>query len=379
MTDALIIGGGAIGLASAWSLAQRGLEVTVLERDSAGEHAASRAAAGMLSAQLETHPSEAMAELCLQGRERHKTFLPELAEATGVDLDYRVLGALRVAWTEVDAGKLRALIEEQRRRGWNAELLAPREAYHLEPTLGPCHCAGYFEGESVVDPRRLIVALTEACKAHGVTLRTGVEVTEVQHRNGRAEGVLMTNGERLTAEHVVIAGGAWSASIHGTGLTGAGLAGTAPSAIVRPIRGQMLQLRHACPPAHLIDGPGAYLSPRSDGRVLVGSTLEDVGFQRGVTPEATESLLQAAIRLVPHLADATIVERWCGFRPTTRDRMPLLGLTPTGALVATGHHRNGILLAAVTADIVTAIITGEASPIELAPFAPAREMRPADR
>ena len=362
MADALIIGGGAIGLASAWTLAKHGLAVTVLERDVGSVHAASRAAAGMLSAQLESHPSEAMAALCLRGRERHATFLPELAEASGADLEYRTVGALRVAFSDEDAADLIDLVGAQRARGWEARIVSSAEARDLEPSLSACHSGAFFPGEAVVEPNRVVDALVRACIERGVTLRTGVLAAQVLHAGGRATGVLLHNGNRLAAGHVIVAGGAWSASLEGTGIEGK----------LRPIRGQMLELRHARAPSRLVEGPGAYLSPRTDGRMLVGSTLEDVGFERAVTVGAATQLLNAAVRLLPHLAEATLAAHWCGFRPATRDGLPLLGATSTGALAATGHHRNGIVLSAITADIVTALVTGKSSPVELTPFAPGR-------
>jgi len=365
MPDAVIIGGGAIGLASAWELAKRGLAVTVLERDPGATLAASRAAAGMLSAQLEAHPSEAMASLCMQGRERHASFLAELATASGLDLDARLTGALRVAFDRDEAESLARLVAEQHARGWEAELVSADEAQALVPGLARVRSGAFFAGERVADPPRIMDALVRACASARITLREGAEVARIDGGNGGTHEVVLTNGERLACARVVIAGGAWSAAIDGTGIEGK----------VRPIRGQMLELRHADIPARIVEGPGAYLSPRSDGRVLVGSTLEDVGFDRAITAEAATSLREGAERLLPRLGDATRTRHWCGFRSATRDRIPLLGVTSTGVVAATGHYRNGIVLTAITADIVAALVMDAAPPVPLAPFDPNRPVK----
>lgn len=364
MMEALIIGGGAVGLASAWQLAQRGATVTLIERDPSGEESASVAAAGMLSAQLEHHESEAMAELCLRGRERHATFLEDLTRTTGDDLDHRRVGATRVAHDEDGADALAALVEVQRRRGWEARLMTAAEARRIEPLLGDVRVGAHFPGERVVDPPRLVKALRRACGDAGVRFRLGQTVRSIAD-NGR--GVLLSTGEAIEADRVVLAGGAWSSEVAPPGRT----------ASVRPIRGQMLELRTAHLPRGLLEGPGCYLSPRSDGRLLVGSTLEDVGFERAVTEEARSRLLEAAGRLVPALVGVEPSRHWCGFRAATPDGLPLLGETASGLIVATGHHRNGVLLSAISADIVTSLVFGEPPPLALAPFRPDRSMLPA--
>jgi glycine oxidase len=363
MHDVVIIGAGASGLACAYELAKRGARVLVVERDANAVEAASQRAAGMLSAQLEHHPSEAMAALCLESRELHKTLLAELEARTGVDLDHRSTGALRLAFEEDEAAELEALVVEQEARGWEVTRLTPREAVQLEPLLGDVLAAAWFAGERVGDPPRLVLALRRACELQGVVLREGVEVARLTAGAQRVDGIALASGERIAARDVVVAGGAWSASIEGTGIEG----------LVRPIRGQMLELQNRSVPRRLLDAPGAYLSPRSDGRVLVGSTLEDVGFERAVTAGAASRLLSTALRLVPALTDASLSNHWCGFRSTTRDKLPLLGRTRTGAIAATGHHRNGIVLSAITALVVADLLMGTPSSLALEAFRPDRD------
>ncbi|MBM4358449.1 MAG: glycine oxidase ThiO [Deltaproteobacteria bacterium] len=369
MHDVAIIGAGAIGLACALRLAQRDLRVLVVEREANADGAASRAAAGMLSAQLERHASEAMAALCFSSRERHWRLLGDLEALTGIDIDHRELGALRVAFDEEEEQDLDSLASEQRSRGWQVERLSPTEARLLEPMLGTIRSAAWFPGERVLDPPRFVEALRRACDRLGVVRQEGAEVARVRARGDRIDGLDLTNGERIVAGEVVIAGGAWSASIEGTGVEGQ----------VRPIRGQMLELRHTAVPQRILDSRNAYLSPRSDGRVLVGSTLEDVGFERAVTAGAAERLLAAAVKLAPDLARASLARHWCGFRAATRDLLPLLGRTSTGAIAATGHHRNGILLSALTADVVAALVTGSDPEVSLEPFRPDRETSSSQR
>lgn len=365
MRDVAILGGGAIGLASGLALARRGLSVTLVERHPSSARAASRAAAGMLSAQLERHPSEAMAALCHAGRERHRAFLDELERATGRTLDHRPVGALRVAWDEAEEAELNALVTEQRARGWRAELVSREVALALEPGLGPFRAAGWFPEERVVDPPRLLDALEHACRDAGVEVAVGVPAASIRCDGG--DGALeFEDGRAIHARRVVLAAGAWSALPAGSPLRGA----------VRPIRGQMLELRGADVPTRILDARDGYLSPRSDGRVLVGSTLEDVGFDDGTTSEARARLVAMAERLYPALAHARLANHWSGFRSTTADRQPILGTTANGLVIATGHHRNGVVLTAITADIVAALVLDEAPPVDIAPFAPGRFAAP---
>ncbi len=373
--DVVIIGAGAIGCASAWLLARRGLDVLVLEKGAFALEAASRAAAGMLSAQLESHASEAMARLCMASRERWRDFAAGLGEASGVDVGLCQSGALKVAFDDRGAGEIEALVAEQRRRGWSAEIVGARAARELEPELGEVAAAAYFPGEMSLDPPKLLDALRIAAERAGARFRTTAEVTAIRDDAG-ANGVTLRGGETIASRYVVVAAGAWSA------LIAAGL----PAGSIRPVRGQMLELI-APPPLfrRLVEGPEAYLSPRADGRILVGSTLEEVGFERAVTAAAASHLLAGAMRLGPRLANAALRDHWCGFRAAARDGLPLLGELREGLIIATGHFRNGIVLTPITAELVAALITREpmsngpspatsstSAALDLAPFAPTR-------
>ena len=362
MTDVAIIGAGITGLACAYRIASLGARVVVLERHAGAPDAASRAAAGMLSAQLERHELDSMASLCKDSRDRHLTLIPEIERETGIDVDHRAIGALRVAFDDDDEAELDTLFVEQRRRGWAAERVDATAARRLEPFLGEVRGALWLPDERVVDPPRLVEALTDACHRRGVVFVEGTEVRGMHALTADLRKLEFTNGEFLEAREVVVAGGAWSAALSGTGIEG----------LVRPIRGQMLELRHTKVPRALLEGPGGYLSPRSDGRVLVGSTLEDVGFERAVTAGAASRLMSAGLRMAPELAQALLSNHWCGFRAATSDKLPLLGRTSTGVIAATGQYRNGILLAAATADAVAALVAGTPLPFDLSPFAPER-------
>jgi glycine oxidase len=364
MADVLIIGAGAIGCATAWRLAARGAAVEVIEKSSVGVLAASQAAAGMLSAQLEHHPSEAMAALCMASRERYPAFVTELEQASGIEVDYRRIGAVRVAVSEADADQLVRLVKEQHARGWAAELVDVQGMKSLAPGLGEVALGAYFGGECAIDPPALLRALALAAERRGVRIRTTRAVVRI-HAHDDHVVVELADGERVRAGKLVLAAGAWSAGIEGSGVEG----------LVRPVRGQMLELNCERPPALLIEGPDAYLSPRTDGRVLVGSTLEEVGFARAVTAAAAARLLAGALRLFPALAEARLSGHWCGFRAASPDALPLIGASHDSVIVATGHYRNGIVLTPVTAEIAAAQIAREplASDLPaLTAFAPTR-------
>jgi glycine oxidase len=216
-----------------------------------------------------------------------------------------------------------------------------------------------------VDPPSFLDALRLAAERAGAVFHSGVSAREVRVASGRARGVVLDDGSSLDAGAVVVAAGSWSPQVGGAAID---------EEVVRPARGQILELTLGAPLLrHVVEGPGCYLSPREDGRVLVGSTLEFVGFRPVVTASAARDLLTAATRLVPALAGATLSRAWAGLRPHTPDELPLLGPSGVdGLVIATGHFRNGILLAPITGEIVAALLGGEAPPADLAPFSPRR-------
>ncbi len=373
MSHIIVIGAGLVGCASAWRLAQRGFTVTLLERSGVGEEAASVAAAGMLSAQIDAHPIPAMQALCLASRDQYAAFVHELTELTGVLVELRPAGALSVAYGERRRGVLAELVAEQVAAGLQARMLTPRETAAIAPLLSPVIGAAHFVREAVVEPRTLLEATRRAAERAGVRLSTGAAVHALSFdAEGEVDGVVTTAHERLSADLVVVAAGSWSTRIEG--ISRLGLAPTA----VEPVRGQMIELELDEPwLGPTVDGPVAYLSPREDGRMLVGSTVERVGYERAVTAGAVARLLTEAIRMVPSLESARLKETWCGFRAATRDQLPILDRVGK-VVLATGHYRNGIVLAPITADVVVALAAGEAPPLDITPFGLARlvEARP---
>ena len=363
--DVLMIGAGIMGTAAAWELARHGAKVVVLERSVPGAEASS-AAAGILGAQAEAHGPGPMAELCFASRARYAKFARTLSEETRIDVGYRECGVLKVAFGRAGASKLQAGNTWQSRRRAPVERLGARELARLEPALSPKLSGGVrFAGDARVEPRALLRALHIAALGRGVRFRSGAFVRRVVVDGQRAVGVVLDDGSMLRAKNIVVAAGSWTSLIDGLGL---------PTGQVVPARGQIVELELPSPPvSHVVFGPGAYLVPRDDGRLLVGSTLEFVGYEREVTAGAVRDLLTHAIAILPALARAGLRATWSNFRPYTKDELPLLGRTKIASLfLSTGHYRNGILLAPISAEIVRAAVLGQRAPIALAAFRPER-------
>jgi glycine oxidase len=371
MTDVLVIGGGIIGCATALALAAKGFKTTVIERGPR-DHAArgpegSSAAAGILGAQLEgLHGDNPLSRLCLRSRDRYAAWIAEITAQSGLDVEMRPAGVMRVA---LDAASLRALESDaawQARAGYRVEHLDAAGVRAIEPALAShVHGAVRFPDDHRIDPPALMAAVRLATVRSGITFRGGATVARVIVRDGRARGVVLDDGLEIAADAVVIAAGSWSTLIGETSL---------PSDAVQPARGQMIELHVDAPVVRgVLEAADCYLSPRDDGRLLLGSTVELVGFREGATARAVRDLLSAALRLVPALEEATVNRTWAGFRPKTHDDMPLIGTVGIeGLIIATGHFRNGVLLAPITGEIVAALLTGGDLPVEIAPFAPRR-------
>lgn len=360
-----MIGAGVMGCAIAWELSRRGAQVTVLERSVPGAEASS-AAAGILGAQAETHaPSRGFA-LALHSRARYAEWAKALIKATGIDIEYRRCGVLRVA---LDKLALREAIREPRfqlESGCKVDQLSARQVRaRVEVLTEAVQGAVAFPDDARVDPPKLLRALRIAGERAGARFQSGMYVQRAVSHAGRVSGVALEDGRLLSAAHVVVAAGSWSSLVQGVPL---------PASGVVPARGHIVELQLATPLfAPVIMGPRCYLVPRDDGRLLVGSTLEFVGFRREVTAGAVHTLLDAAIELVPALREANLGGAWSSFRPYTQDGLPLIGETDTqGLIVATGHYRNGILLAPGTADIVTALVLGKRPALEIGAFSPMR-------
>jgi glycine oxidase len=366
--DVVVVGGGAIGLAVAWRAAQAGMAVTVV--DQAPGRGASWAAAGMLAPVTEVHYGERqLLALNLAAAARWPSFAAELEEAAGQPVGYRPGGTLAVARDADDNATLEDLYQFQLRCGLEVERLRSRECRQLEPGLAPSIRGGVLAaGDHQVDNRALVQALVVACERAGVRLVEG-RVAELAVEGGQVTGaVLAASGERLAAGTVVLAAGCWSG----------GIGGLAAEALppVRPVKGQLLYLRGPADQplcSRNVRGLEVYVVPRGDGRVVVGATVEEQGFDTRVTAGAVHDLLRAALELLPEVAELELAETVVGLRPGSPDNAPMLGPAgPDGLVVATGHYRNGILLTPVTADAIAELLASGRVPELIAPFGPER-------
>ena len=361
----VIVGGGAIGCAIAYYLSRAGVQTTVLDRGRIGMEA-SNAAAGMLAPLSEAHGVGPMLDLGLASLRIFPTLAPELQEATGIDLEFRVTGILRVAFTPKDAQELRQQEQWQGSLGLPLDWLDQALVRELEPRLSPKIVAGLLSSEEAqVSNQNLTLAFARAAAARGATLRERTPVTSLITSDGRATAVRTPQG-RVAAGHVVLAAGAW------TGRLARRLGLDVP---VRPVRGQMLALGGMVTPIHtIVSGPRGYLVPRANGLVFAGATVEEVGFRPRTTLRGLREVRRAAIEIVPQLAQAQAQFTWAGLRPGSADELPILGPLPglENVIVASGHYRNGILLSPITGQLIAqAIIEGRPSEA-LAPFSPAR-------
>jgi len=346
--DVVVVGGGVIGLSCAWRAARRGARVAVVER-AQPPAGATRVAAGMLAPVGELAFGEPeLLKLTLAAAELYPDFVAELEAASGREVGYRRDGALHVALDRDEAAELRRVHELQRSLGLGAEWLPPRRFRELEPGLTPSFNGGvHAPGEGSVDPRALTAALLAALAGEdGAELRTECGVDAALRDGERIAGVRTESGEELSAAATVLATGAWS-----------GAAGWLPPEArpaVRPVKGQVLELRSrdgAAPCTRIVASERVYLVPRGDGRLIAGATVEEQGFDTAVTAGGVHELLREAYRLLPDVAEMELVEAAAGLRPGTPDNLPLVGPSPAeGLLWATGHYRNGILLAPLAAE-----------------------------
>ncbi|WP_375454951.1 glycine oxidase ThiO [uncultured Methylobacterium sp.] len=365
--DVAIVGGGLIGLAIAWRLAEAGRSVVVVERGTIG-CGASLAATGMLAPAAEHEPgSDPLLPLALDSLRRWPGFRDDLQAASGLDIDYREDGTLVLALGRDEVERLRFRHDLQRRSGLTAEWIAGSEVRRREPALRPAVTAGVFcADDHQVDPPRVMAALVRACRGAGVVLVEDSPVTALDRAAGRVTG-LRTAAAGLVADTVILAAGAWS-----------GEGGLLPQSLalpVRPLKGQSLALRttkRTGTLAHMVWTEQVHMAPKGDGHLVVGATVEERGFQAGVTAGGLYALLEGARRVLPGIEEMEVAAVWSGFRPTSDDDAPILGEVAPGLAVATGHHRNGYLLAPVTADAIAALVTTGAMPEVARGFARAR-------
>jgi glycine oxidase len=366
--DVVVIGAGVIGCAIARELAKRGRDVMVIERDSPGRRA-TWAAAGMLSPLGEAGAGGPFLELSDASLQRYASFAHELREETGIDIEYRTNGKLYVS-TGTDDERLRRLAADPVAQRFEVSLMDGNAARALEPALADAVSLALLIGRDHRANNRLLAqAVLAAATSAGARFRMAVAVASLVIERGAVAGVRLLSGEHIETRCVVLAAGAWSSQLEGL-----------PRALpIRPVKGQMFavdsRLRGASraterPVQRTIYAADCYIIPREDGRLLVGATVEDVGFRKGVTPRGIAGLMHAAVEVVPAIADMSLVETWAGFRPATPDGMPVLGADPTtaGLFYATGHFRNGILLTPITAVGIADLIAGTKPPVDLEPF-----------
>lgn len=360
-----VIGAGVIGLSIAWRLAQRGGVVTVFDQGAAGT-GASHAAAGMLAICAEAEPGEeALVALGRTSQALWPAFAREVEEAAGVAIDLRTEGTLIVALTADDQARLQHRLAFQKTLGLPVEWISGAEARRREPHLAPGIAGAVLSPEDhQVDNRKLVAALRMAAERAGATIHEQCGVERIVISGSRAAGVALADGTQVAADAVVLAAGAWSRRIDGLP------ADARPP--VRPVKGQTIALRMdptAPLLAHVVWAPGAYLVPRRDGRLIVGATVEEKGFDATLTAGGVLALLEATWRALPAVEELPIDEMWVGHRPGSRDDAPILGAAAVDGLVyATGHYRNGILLTPMTADAIARLVLDGAVEPVIAPF-----------
>jgi glycine oxidase len=376
VVDVVIIGGGVIGLSCAWQTARRGLQVSIVDPEPG--RGASWVAAGMLAPVTEVHyGEEALLALNVACSRRWPAFADELERAVGRTIGYRATGTLAVASDEGDRAWAEALYNFQRDLGLEVQWLAGKAARVLEPNLAPgVRSAVWAPGDHQVDNRLLVEALIEAATASGVSLHRQL-AAQLELAGGSVHGVQLADGSALRARAVVLAAGCRSGALPGLP--------TEVAPPVRPVKGQILRLHGLTNPPlvsrsvrGLVQGSSVYLVPRQGGELVLGATVEERGFDATVTAGAVYELLRDAHRIVPGVTELELRESIAGLRPGSPDNAPLVGEAAAGSggvsglVVATGHYRNGILQAPLTADAVAALVTGGEPPPELAPFTPTR-------
>lgn len=365
--DVVIVGGGIIGGSIAFDLAQRNLRVAVLDRQELMREA-SWAAAGMLSPAPDCAATIPLVPLGRASLSLYPKFVDAVEEASGLRISYRTGGAVEVICHGDAERELSTLVALHRGLGLACEPLALEEARNMEPALGrDARAAALLPDECSVEPRALTSAMLAAAASAGAALCPGIEVISLALDGKKCIGVKTSSGDIFHAAQVVLAAGCWSSRIPDA----------APYAPTLPVRGQMVALRHSGTPIrHVLRSERGYLVPRgmdNPQTVVVGSTIENAGYAKCVTSGGIEKILSAANELVPELAKAEIIETWCGLRPGTPDQLPILGpVDIDGLAFATGHYRNGILLAPVTAKLIGEWIAERRTSIDWETFSPLR-------
>lgn len=365
MTDVLIIGAGIVGASCAWRLSQTGLSVKVLDRTAPGSEA-SQAALGVLT--FHGRPDmmpEPMRMLARMSRDYYPAIIDELEEAVGERVYYRQEGQLILGMNDDDMALLNETLRVNQAEGVELERTTPKEALMLEPNLNP-EIAGalYSPHDGWVDNTALTQAIVRAARQVGAVFEQA-EVDLIETSNGQIAGV-RAGETHYESDWVVLAAGAWSGQIW--------------NVPVKPRRGQAYSVEGSYF-RRVIHSPRAYIVPKGDTQTMLGATVEDVGFNASNTPDGLGSISTRAFEISPALETSTFVGAWAGLRPGTPDDLPIIGPAAEypNLMIATGHFRNGILLAPITADLVRQIVMGDTPDLDLAPFSPGREALSARR
>ncbi|HEV2299588.1 MAG TPA: glycine oxidase ThiO [Candidatus Acidoferrales bacterium] len=375
--DSIVVGGGIIGAATAFELAQKGLSVVLLDRQEPGLEA-SWAAAGMLSTAPDAPEAAPLVSFARESHKLYPEFISAIERASGTPVEFHQCGALEIFLAPHGGTDRDERVAEIRRHGISAEPISLSEALRKEPMLNPvAQAVAWIPEEAYVSPRELTQAMLAAATNSGVEIRAGSEVISILTGHNGCEGVLAADsttmkagrinvsaGEKIHAKKTIIAAGCFSGTI-------GWMERYAPT---HPVRGQMVAMRnHGGVLRCILRCEDGYLVPRKDGRVVAGSTLENAGFEKQVTPGGLGRILKAAIDLAPELENAAIGETWSGLRPDTPDHLPIIGPTDIdGLFIATGHYRNGILLAPATAKCISEWIREGKSSINVENFSPMR-------
>ncbi len=358
--DVIVVGGGIIGLASAWRLAQKRLKVLLLERNTPGKEA-SWASAGMLAPYTEAEEDTPLLRMAIASREMYPDFLKNLEEETGLHVPYRDAGALFLALDEHEVQLLRSRFTWQKQMGFAVSSLEGAEIRKAEPALSDeVRLALFYPGDHQLDNRALVSTLLEAARRRGAEIRTGTTVLRLLREGNSIVGVEAAN-EKFVGKTVVMASGAWSSQIE---------LNTGEKLPVYPTRGQIVAIRSAAAVLkHTLRYEGGYVAVFPENRLLLGGTMEDVGYSKANTVAAMTRIFERASAYCPPIASCEFTEAWAGLRPNTGDHFPILGRSTLDGLVyACGHFRNGILLTPITAQIVTDLITEGKTPVGLGPF-----------
>jgi glycine oxidase len=362
-SEFLIIGGGVIGLSIARALHQRGVRnITIVEKGLIGSEA-SWAAAGMLAPNAETHQADSFFRFCTASNALYPEFAAELLDETGVDIELDRSGTLYLAFNEAEGKTTSKKFEWQRGAGIAVQSLSAEDILKLEPHVSPSVRSGlFYPNDWQVENRKLVSALRRYAELNGIVLIENTLVSELIIDNGNIVGAKFNDSE-IRAGTTILTAGAWTSGL------------LPHNIVVKPVRGQMISFGAPQRPfKSVIYSQHGYLVPRTDGRVLAGATVEDVGFRKEVTIDAIESLRAAALEIAPVIAGFDIKEAWAGLRPFAAEELPVIGRLSgiDGLMLATGHYRNGILLAPITAEIVADELASGTASEYLREFSPDR-------